>query len=112
MPSSKSSVASLKADLFRAMSNPVRIAALELLSGGPRSAADLQRELCVEASHLSQQLAVLRRGGLVVAQKDGGSLVFSMKDPALTELLLAARRLLVNSLTETRDLLADLNVTT
>jgi len=105
------SIASLKADLFRAMANPVRIGALELLAGGTRSAGELQRALGVEASHLSQQLAVLRRGGLVTARKDGTSLLYSVKDPVLFEMLAAARRLLLNSLTETRSLLADLDLT-
>ena len=93
------------------MSHPVRIAALELLCAGPRLASELQRDLGVEASNLSQQLAVLRRAGLVVAQKEGTSLVYAIKDPVLIDLLLAARRLLVNGLSETRELLADLDHT-
>ena len=52
-----------------------------------------------------------RRAGLVAARKEGKSVIYSIKDPALTDLLGIARRLLVNSLTETRDLLADLDAT-
>lgn len=105
------SIASVKAELFKAIAHPARIRALEILADGPRSVSDLQPDVGIEPSHLSQQLAVLRRSGLVAARKEGNSVIYSIKDPALTDLLDLARRLLVNSLSETRDLLADLDPT-
>src|SRR5205085_3323938 len=99
------------ADLFKALAHPARIRALEILADGPRSVGDLQPDVGLEPSHLSQQLAVLRRAGLVGARKEGNSVIYSIKDRALIDLLEIARRLLVNSLTETRDLLADLDPT-
>ena len=105
------SIASAKAELFKAIAHPARIRVLEILADGPRSVGDLQPEVGIEPSHLSQQLAVLRRAGLVAARKEGNSVIYSIKDPALTDLLGIARRLLVNSLTETRELLANLDPT-
>ena len=105
------SIAAVKAELFKAIAHPARIRALEILADGPRSVGDLQPDVGLEPSHLSQQLAVLRRAGLVAARKEGNSVIYSIKDPALTDLLDIARRLLVNTLTETRDLLADLDPT-
>lgn len=105
------SIASVKAELLKAIAHPARIRALEILAAGPRSVSDLQPDVGIEPAHLSQQLAVLRRAGLVAARKEGNTVIYSIKDPALTDLLDIARRLLVNSLTETRDLLADLDPT-
>lgn len=105
------SIASVKADLFKAIAHPARIRALEILSNGPRSVGELQPDIGIEPSHLSQQLAVLRRAGLVTARKEGNSVIYSIKDPVLIDLLGAARRLLVNSLAQTRDLLSDLDPT-
>jgi DNA-binding transcriptional ArsR family regulator len=105
------SIAMIKAELFKAMAHPARIRILEILSGGPRSVGDLQPGVGIEPSHLSQQLAVLRRAGLVAVRKDGTSAIYSVKDPLLIELMRTARQLLVNALTETRDLLADLDAT-
>ena len=48
----------------------------------------------MEASSLSQQLAVLRRTGLVRQQRIGGEVVYSIVTRETAELLLAARRLL------------------
>lgn len=98
----------VKADLFKALAHPARVRALEVLAEGERSVSELQPEVGIEAAHLSQQLAVLRRAGLVVTRREGTAVFYSIKDPLLVELLAVARRLLIASLTETRDLLAGL----
>ena len=60
-----------KAELFRTLGHPVRIRVLELLQDGPKPVRDLLAEIEVEASNLSQQLAVLRRAGMVTSSRDG-----------------------------------------
>jgi ArsR family transcriptional regulator len=71
----------IKADLFKAMAHPARVRALEVLSGGERTVSDLIPEVGIEASHLSQQLAVLRRAGLVNTRKEGATVLYSLKIP-------------------------------
>ena len=73
------------------------------------SVGELQPLVGIESSHLSQQLGVLRRAGLVTTRKDGSSVIYAIKDPLVAELLAVAKRFLLNSLAETRDLLADLD---
>ncbi len=97
-----------KAELFRALANPARIRVLEVLVDHERSVSELQPLVGIESSHLSQQLGILRRAGLVSSRKDGSSVLYSIRHPATIELLAVARRLLIDSLSETRDLLADL----
>ncbi len=97
-----------KAALFKALGHPARIRCLEVLVDGERSVGDLQPLVGIELSHLSQQLGVLRRAGLVTSRKDGSSVVYSIKDPLLIELMAVARRFLLGSLDETRRLLAQL----
>ena len=103
------SIAELKAAMFRAMAHPPRIRVLETLTAGERSVSELQPEIGIESSHLSQQLGILRRAGLVSSRKEGQSVYYSLKDPQIADLLAVARQLLIRSLTETRDLLADLH---
>jgi DNA-binding transcriptional ArsR family regulator len=97
-----------KADLFKAMAHPARIRSLEVLAEGERSVGELQPLVDIEMSHLSQQLGVLRRAGLVTARREGSQVFYAIKDPLLIELLAVARRLLLSSLDETRLLLAEL----
>lgn len=98
----------VKADLFRALAHPTRIRVLEVLADGERSVGSLLPEVGVEPSNLSQQLAVLRRAGLVSTRKEGSSVFYAIRDDALIDVLAAAKRVLVNSLTETKGLLEGL----
>ena len=97
-----------KAELFKALGHPARICCLEVLVSGERSVGELQPLVGIELSHLSQQLGVLRRAGLVTSRKAGSSVIYAIKDPELIELLAVARRLLLGSLYETSTLLAGL----
>ncbi|MCY7417107.1 MAG: metalloregulator ArsR/SmtB family transcription factor [Chloroflexi bacterium] len=101
-------LAEVKADLFRALAHPARIRVLEILVEGERSVSDLQPLVGIESSHLSQQLAVLRRAGLVTTRKDGSLVLYAIRDPETIELLAVARRLLINTLSESQGHLADL----
>jgi DNA-binding transcriptional ArsR family regulator len=83
-----------KAELFRTLGHPVRIRVLELLSERDHAVHELLAEIDIEPSALSQQLAVLRRTGLVRQQRIGGAVVYSLLVDDARQLLLAARRLL------------------
>lgn len=101
-------LAEVKAELFKALGHPARVRALEVLADGERAVGELQPLVGIESSHLSHQLAVLRRAGLVTTRKEGSSVVYALRDPLVAELLAVARQLLLLHLAETRDLLADL----
>ena len=78
-------------------------------TGSARSATSYPA-VGIEASHLSQQLAVLRRANLVQTRKEGTSVLYSVGNPMIFELLDVARRILTSSLDETRALLAELEL--
>jgi ArsR family transcriptional regulator len=101
-------ISELKADLFRALAHPARIRALEVLVQGESSVSDLQPLVGIESSHLSQQLGVLRRAGVVTTRKDGNSVIYAVRNAEVAELLAVAKRLLISSLSESTELLADL----
>jgi ArsR family transcriptional regulator len=97
-----------KAEFFRTLGHPVRIRVLELLQEGPRPVRELLAEIDVEASNLSQQLAVLRRTGIVTATRDGATVVYALSTCDVAELMRAARRILTELLTGQGELLAEL----
>ncbi len=98
----------IKAELFKALAHPARVRVLELLVEGEQTVGEMAPRVGLESSHLSQQLAVLRRARLVTTRKDGPRVVYAIRDPATAELLAVAKRLLISSLAETEDLLHDL----
>jgi len=99
----------VKAELFKAMANPARVRVLELLADGERSVGQMQPLVGIELSHLSQQLGVLRKAGLVTGRREGSTVFYAIRDPLVVELLGVAKQLLLHSLFETRDMLADLS---
>lgn len=85
----------VKANLFKGLSHPVRIRVLEVLAESPEvSVTELLNETSLEASHLSQHLAVLRRYDLVVSQRRGLQVFYSLGHPQVAELLVVAKKLL------------------
>ncbi|MDT4985067.1 MAG: hypothetical protein QOF95_2557 [Pseudonocardiales bacterium] len=100
-----------KAELFRTLGHPVRIRVLELLQDGPKPVRDLLQEIDIEASSLSQQLAVLRRAGIVTSSRSGPNVVYELAASEVVELMQAARRLLTEVLSGQGELLAELNRT-
>jgi ArsR family transcriptional regulator len=98
----------LKAEFFKTLGHPARIRILELLSAREHSVGELQPEVGLEASHLSQQLGVLRRAGVVVARKHGNSVIYSMASPDIAELMAVARKVLAGLLNDQVGLLKDL----
>ena len=98
----------LKAEFFKTLGHPARIRILELLAEEEHSVGELMPKLGLESSHLSQQLAVLRRTGMVVGRKQGNNVIYSMASKDMAELLLLARKVLTGLLTDQMDLLKDL----
>lgn len=100
-----------KAEFFRTLGHPVRIRVLELLQDGPRPVHGLLSAIEVEASNLSQQLAVLRRAGLVVSRREGSTVLYELSAPEVADLLRAARSILTSMLADQGELLAELRET-
>ncbi len=98
-----------KAELFRTLGHPIRIRVLELLQGGPSPVRDLLAELDIEPSNLSQQLAVLRRAGLVTSARDGSTVLYTLATPDVADLLAAGRHILASRWRDAEGLLAELN---
>ena len=98
----------VKAEFFKTLGHPARIRVLEVLREGERPVNELIPEVGIEPSHLSQQLAVLRRANLVRSRKVGASVLSSVSEPRVFQLLEVAKAILTSSLTETRELLEEL----
>ncbi|MFF2516560.1 ArsR/SmtB family transcription factor [Streptomyces sp. NPDC058086] len=99
-----------KAEFFRMLGHPVRIRVLELLQDGPKPVRDLLTAIEVEPSNLSQQLAVLRRSGIVTATRTGSTVMYELAGGDVAELLAAARRILSVLAAGRRELLDELRV--
>jgi ArsR family transcriptional regulator len=94
----------VKANLFKGLAHPVRVRVLEVLAANDTiSVSQLLADTGLEASHLSQHLAVLRRHNLVSAERQGSQVFYQLAYPQVAELLTVARTLLVEILEHTQE---------
>jgi DNA-binding transcriptional ArsR family regulator len=71
-------------ELLKAMSHPQRLRVLCLLVEGERSVGEINREIELSQSALSQHLAKLREEGLVTTRKEAQTVFYSLTTgPAL-----------------------------
>lgn len=92
------------AALFHALSDPIRIEVLALLSGGERCVCDLTEALAVAQSRLSWHLKTLKDAGLVSDRREGRWSYYTLErdaferaEAAIAALKPRARRLAVRS---------------
>lgn len=94
----------VKANLFKGLAHPVRIRVLEILAENTElPVSELLEQTGLAAPHLSQHLSVLRRYNLVVGDRRGLQMFYSLAYPEVAELLAVSKKLLQRALTDTRE---------
>ena len=96
-----------KANIFRALSHPTRIAILEVLRDHELSARTIQEKLGLEQANLSQHLAILRSNQIVVNRKDGNQVFYSIRNPVLVQVLDVMRQYIQGSLADAVQMLGE-----
>lgn len=104
----KQDIQQFKADFFKALAHPMRIRILEVLSEGEKNVNEIQNILGSEGSAVSQQLAILRNKNVVSSVKVGTSVIYSLRDPLIKDLLSVAKQIFDNHLVDAISLLEDI----
>jgi DNA-binding transcriptional ArsR family regulator len=96
-----------KSEIFQALAHPTRIAIVEALRDGEVPAGKLIERLGLEQANASQHLAILRTKHIVINRKAGNQVFYSLRDPALIEVLDILRRYFYSQLRNTVDMLEE-----
>ena len=75
------------AEVLQAMAQATRLKILSLLAGGERCVCDLQAALSEPQPTVSRHLMILRRSGLVQAQRSRNRVIYALSNPRITDLL-------------------------
>src|SRR3984957_11167803 len=100
-----------KSEIFQGLAHPTRIAIVETLRDGELSAGKLIEKLGIEQANASQHLSVLRAKQIVVNRKVGNQVFYSIRDPALIEVLDILRRYFYSQLSNTVNMLEEVGQT-
>lgn len=79
-------------DVFAALSSPVRRDILALLREGDRSAGEIAERFALSKPTLSGHFAALREAGLILAERRGNQILYSLNLSLLEEALLGLMR--------------------
>ena len=106
LPSAQAPLYEIKANLFKGLAHPARIRILELLAAAPQETAAvsyLLAETGLEASHLSQHLATLRKHKVVTSVRTANAVTYRLAHPGIAQLLAIARTFLLDNLADSNE---------
>jgi ArsR family transcriptional regulator len=81
-------------EVFQALSDPTRREILRLLQGSDMTAGEISDRFPLAKSTLSGHFNVLKHAGLIVAEKNGTTVVYSLNVSAVEQTLAAVMNLL------------------
>lgn len=76
-----------QAELLKLFTHPVRIAILQILRDGEECVCHMEAILGYRQAYLSQQLSVLREGGVIMDRRDGWNIFYRVIQPEVFGLL-------------------------
>lgn len=86
-----------QAQLLKRLAHPVRLAILQILAEDEACVCHLEAALGYPQPYLSQQLAVLREGGLITDRREGWNVYYQLNKPEVIKLLAATAELIGDS---------------
>jgi ArsR family transcriptional regulator len=90
----------LHAEICGGLSDPKRIAILYAIVDEPKSVMDLAEALELPQPTLSRHLKVLRDRGMVIAERQGSNIIYSLADRRIVQALDLLRQVLADSLSK------------
>jgi len=97
-PSLTQEITQLHADICSGLAEPRRILILYALNEKPRNVSELAEEIGISQPVASRHLNILRGHGMVTAQRDGQSVVYTLADARIIQALDLLRTVLADKL--------------
>jgi ArsR family transcriptional regulator len=76
-----------QAEFLQAVGQATRLRILEVLADGERCVCDIQMAVGEQQSNVSKHLATLRKSGILTARREGGRVIYRIRDGRIPEAL-------------------------
>ena len=106
-PTLSQEICMMEAELCSAFSDPTRILILYELDGHPRTVTELTVALNIPQPTVSRHLKTLRDHGLVIAERQGTSMLYHLSDRRLLDALDILRTVMRDRIVHRANLVAD-----
>lgn len=87
-------VTQMMADMFKALSHPMRVKIIQAVGDKEPCACELVRQLGIEQSNLSQHLSILKARGILTSRKEGQKVFYRVLFPEILEVIDSAEKTL------------------
>jgi len=104
---SDSAIYMLQAELCHAMSHPTRIQILHVLFEGPKNVSEIANITWIGQSTISRHLAILKRSNLVITERHGQEMIYSVANPKIIEVCNLMRGVISEQLIKQSNLLTN-----
>jgi DNA-binding transcriptional ArsR family regulator len=84
MNQSRKQTLEARANVFKALGHPSRLAIIDDLAGGERCVCELNESVDADVSTVSRHLAVLRNAGILSSEKRGNQVFYRLECPCIT----------------------------
>jgi len=108
-PTLKQEVSMMEAELCSAFSDSTRILILYSLNEQPRTVSELTQELNILQPSASRHLKILRDRGLVLAERQGTSMLYKITDTRLIDALDILRSVLRDRIVHRASLVSEIS---
>ena len=84
--------------IYKALAHPIRIKIVKALLDGPLCVCVLNENVEFSQSNLSQHLKILKDAEILISEKDGLRILYSIKDKEIKNLLKVTEQIIINEL--------------
>ena len=75
----------VKAEVFKAMGNPIRLGIIEFLEQGEKCVCEIVEHVGTDISNVSKHLSILKRNGIVSDRREGLKIFYSLAMPCAVD---------------------------
>jgi DNA-binding transcriptional ArsR family regulator len=96
----------MKADVFKALGNPVRLGIVELLQQEEKCVCDIVEQVGTDTSNVSKHLSILRKQGIVTDRREGLKIFYRLTMPCVLDFSQCFEGVLIDRIEEQRAVMA------
>jgi ArsR family transcriptional regulator len=95
----------LKAEVFKAMGHPLRLAVIEFLQASEKCVCEIVDHAGTGMSNISKHLSVLKKAGIVSDRREGLKIMYSLTMPCALDFAHCVEGVVIKRLDEQRSVL-------
>ncbi len=84
MDANRKQILEARAEVFKALGHPSRLAIVDMLASGERCVCELNEFIDADMSTVSRHLAVLKNAGILSSEKRGNQVFYELECPCIT----------------------------